>query len=651
MKSVFIFAGIAIAMLCQLGCAPDEAQTELENPVASDLINAAPLLGDVVLENMYEDEALKLTDKTPVQIVTVLEGTNRVVLNARFRRVRYFNYLGFPLYECELMDASAEAMGGIAQGMSGSPVGPPGRIMGALSYGMGFSKPPTRFWVTSIDAMEATIDHRPMGEFLEAAPAAPGVDVSATYAPVKTPVMVSGVTPQRLQEFASHLDKTQHNFVELFADIGGAPAAPPAGATQKLAAGDMIGAALATGDMVNVIGYGTVTQVYDDGTFIAFGHHFFGSGKSQLPVYRAIVNGIFPSLIISRKSVSAYGNPIGTITKDLAAGIVGELGAPPPMIPVTTTYHPANSPTPIVKHHRVAYGQESYIQLVAAGTIEQLRMESSHGTVDSTITLAFEETDATYTESFRSSSSAVYTDVEIYTGRIISAFSNTQGNAAGKATFKSVSISVTDKPQIAKAKIAEVLAPDEIQQGDRATVSIVLVPHWNAAGVERTIQRDITLDIPEDFPTGEATLSVSAAAAPQLPPLVLPEGLVIDIGETSPADEAEQPIPKNLDELIEQLEEEQVDAGLITITLTAPGTGGDLLTLPGVPLPESLLPSTDDNGEGMKPLETELTINGFIVSGNKEITVTIKGEDTGDITIPEIPGVPILPPALDPEEE
>ena len=270
--------------------------------------------------------------------------------------------------------------------------------------------------------------------------------------------------------------------------------------------------------------------------------------------------------------------------------------------------------------------------------------------MDGTITLAFEETDATYTESFRSSSAAVYTDVEIYTGRIISAFSDTQGNAAGKATFKSVSISVTDKPQIAKAKIAEVLAPDEIQQGDRVTVSIVLVPHWNAAGVERTIQRDITLDIPEDFPIGEATLSVSAAAAPQLPPLVLPDGLVIDIGETGPADEAEQPIPKNLDELIEQLKEEQVDAGLITITLTASGIGGDLLTLPDVPLPEGLLPSTDDDGEGIEPLETELTIDNFIVSGNKKITVTIKGEDTGDITIPEIPGVPILPPA-DPEEE
>ena len=126
MRFFFVLAGIALVMLCQLSCSPDDEQTEIENPIAGELLtgfSAAPLLGDVVLENMYEDEARKLTDKTPVQIVTVLEGTSRVVLEARFRGVRDFGF-GFPLYECELMDESAEAMGGIAAGMSGSPVGP-----------------------------------------------------------------------------------------------------------------------------------------------------------------------------------------------------------------------------------------------------------------------------------------------------------------------------------------------------------------------------------------------------------------------------------------------------------------------------------------------------------------------------------------------
>ena len=95
MKKFFVLAGIAIAILYHLGCSPDEEQTQLENPVAGDLItefSAAPLLGDVVLENMYENEARKLTDKTPVQIVTVLEGTSRVVINARFRGCAGFRF-------------------------------------------------------------------------------------------------------------------------------------------------------------------------------------------------------------------------------------------------------------------------------------------------------------------------------------------------------------------------------------------------------------------------------------------------------------------------------------------------------------------------------------------------------------------------------
>ena len=514
MKKFFVLAGIAIAILCHLSCSPDEERTQLENPVVGDLttgFSAAPLLGDVVLENMYEDEARKLTDKTPVQIVTVLQGTSRVVLNARFRGVRDFGF-GFPLYECELMDESAEAMGGIAAGMSGSPVGPPGRIMGALAYGDNYSKAPTRFWVTSIDAMEAAIDHQTFGEILaqEPAPAAPTAGIHATYTPVKTPVMITGIQAHRIQELSSYLANSRYNFVELFADIGGVPAAPPVGVSSRLAPGDMIGVAIATGDIANSIGFGTVTQVYDN-KFVAFGHPMLGDGTSALPVYRAVVNGIVPNFIVSYKSASTYGNPIGTITKDLIPGIVGELGSPPPMIPVKTSYHPANSPTAIEKHHRVAYGQEWYIPLAASITVDALRMESSNATVAGTVTLQFQETDTVYTEPFRNASPVPFRDVMINVDRIIQSFSDTLTNSAGKATLKAVSISITDKPQLAKAEISEVIAPEEIVPGESVTVGITLVPHWSTAAAERTIQREVTLEVPEDFPAGEANINVLQA--------------------------------------------------------------------------------------------------------------------------------------------
>ena len=118
-----------------------------------------------------------------------------------------------------------------------------------------------------------------------------------------------------------------------------------------------------------------------------------------------------------------------------------------------------------------------------------------------------------------------------------------------------------------------------------------------------------------------------------------------------------------------------------------PSFGGDFPGLPtdllpgDLPLPEGFLPpvdgempedgeeADDENGDGEIPpdlqlpegfppldgfpfpedigppptVEVELIIDGFIVTGYKDITVTIKGEDMGDEMMPEEPGAPIIP--------
>lgn len=632
-------------MLSQLSCSLDEEQTQSENPITNDAtaaLNAPRFVGDVVLENMYEDEAGKLASKTPLEIITVLEGTGKVSLQARFRSVREGPY-GSPVYECELIDESAE----IARGMSGSPVGPPGRVMGALAFAYTFSKPPYRFLVTPIDYMETAINHPTFGEFLdqEAAPAAPALAMNAMYAPVKTPIIMTGIQPHRIQELSLHLSDAKFDFVELLGDIGGAPGAPPADATTKLSAGDMIGAAVVTGDVASLIGYGTVTQVYDD-KFVAFGHPFLADGKSALPVYRAVTHGIISSLVISSKSVSAYGNPIGTITKDLHPAIVGELGPGPAMIPVKVSYHPVNS-TPIEKHHLVAYGQEWALSYVAAVTMDAIRMERNAATVEGTVTLHFQETETAYTEKFRTASSSPFLYVFLKTGSIIHSFTDTLTNSAGKATLKEVTISITDKPQIAIAEIDEIIVPAEVVPGESLTFSVVLIPHWSAAGAERIIQKEVIIDIPDNFPMGEANLTVSAAdESVDDTELTQLFGDVFDdiLGEED--EEEEKPVPRNLDELIRQKEEDQMDAALITITLTPSALGGGF-PLPedfGLPLPENNEEGEEDDGEmpeGLpllegfplpnaseeQSIETELIIEGFIVTGSKEAQITIKVGD------------------------
>ena len=551
MKRFFVLAGIAFVILFQLGCSPDQEQDKIENPAIGDItdeFNSAPLVGEVELESMYEDEVRKLATKTPIEIITVIEGTSKVIIEAEFRKAQTSGY-GFPLYECVLTDEAVQAMGGLAQGMSGSPVGPPGKVFGALAYGEAWAEAPHRFLVTPIDAMEATLDHITFGEFLNP-PAAPSAVIKSTYTAVKTPITISGVDNSRLEQLSSHLSGTRFDSVEFYSRIGGAPAATPANASPNLSAGDMIGVALATGDVVNAMGFGTVTQVYGD-KFVAFGHDFFRDGQASMPVYRAVVDGIVPNAEISYKSSTAYGNPIGTITKDLRPGVVGELGPAPPMIPVNVIYQPVNSPAPIRKRHKVAYGQEAFIAIVAATTLDAIRMEVSPGTIEANVAISFKETDNVYTESFRSITPDPYESVLANMAAIVLPFTNNLINGAGRATIDEVNISMVDIPYILHTEIKDIHVIGEVKQGEVATFVLEMLPHWTAARERRSMYREVKLRIPENFATGPARLSMSAATEYGFNPFGVPF----------------PPSPETLDQFINQLKDTQFDKGLILVTL------------------------------------------------------------------------------------
>ena len=606
MKRYFTSIGIAIMFFTYFGCSSDEEPGEMDSMIVPDpteetvevveVEDVVLLSDDVVLENMSVSEIAALEDKTPVQIVTVLEGTQRVSIAARFRGVRDFGF-GFPLYECELMSEDVEDMGGIAAGMSGSPVGVPGKIMGALAYGDNFSAAPMRFWVTSIDAMESGRDHQTFGdELAEHLAAAPSGGINAVYAPVKTPLMITGLKPSRLQHFESRLKGTRFEYVEIFADVGGASAAPSV--DRDLLAGDMIGVAIVTGDVVNAIGFGTVTQVYDDDTFVAFGHPFsaFGDGKTSMPVYRAIVNGLVPNLQSTYKSVSAYGEPIGTVTKDLIPGIVGEFGDPPEMIPVNIEYK-RNKDT-IKKSHEVSYGNELFIPIIAAVTQDAIRLETSPTTIETTIKLSFKESQQRYTETFLSASQDTWFDTLVNTERIITAFTDPFLNKSEKATLTSVDITIVEKPQIMTATIQEVIAPDQIVRGTTATITVVLLPHWSAViDGERKIEKQITLSVPSDYPLGDVWISVFSEDTDDFLfdfDLDLDFDIDTDFG----------PAPENLDELIEQMEENQSESpGLITVVLSE-----------DIVFPDDFIFDEPQN---------EVTLDDFIVTGSEHDRVEI----------------------------
>jgi len=250
---------------------------------------------------------------------------------------------------------------GVVAGMSGSPVYIDGRLAGALSLKFGiFTKEPIA-GVTPIEdilSMPAG-DAPPAGTTVAGAmaPANPGnwpegwTEASAAYPlaesqrypmpgqwagaagissgaflrPIGSPLVFSGFTPAALRQFAGGWEA-----YGMVATPGGT--APPQQSDAQIAAGDMISMVLVQGDL-SMSAACTVTAITDDRVY-ACGHPLFGLGGIRIPMARGRVVTTLSSDMESTKIVNA-GGVIGTLTQDRLTSVMGRMGAPPPMIPVT----------------------------------------------------------------------------------------------------------------------------------------------------------------------------------------------------------------------------------------------------------------------------------------------------------------------------
>ena len=261
---------------------------------------------------------------------------------------------------------------GVIQGMSGSPVYFDGRLAGAVSYALGSFSTEAIAGITPIGEMAAT-DAAPVREArrrpapvvvagdrradlavaLRSAftrtepfarrpddvrgtglPAADAQRLGTLLRPIATPLLLNGFVPDVIDLWTSALDAG--GFVAM---IGGVGAAGVAGSqagddTAPLEPGDAVGASLMRGDLT-MTGTGTVTLV-DEGRVYAFGHPFYNLGRAQLPMTRARVATLLPSLAISSK-LTTIGDVLGTIDQDRSTGIYGSLGPGPALIPVDVT--------------------------------------------------------------------------------------------------------------------------------------------------------------------------------------------------------------------------------------------------------------------------------------------------------------------------
>jgi hypothetical protein len=236
---------------------------------------------------------------------------------------------------------------GVVAGMSGSPVYFEGKLAGAISLKIGTFTKDAIAGVTPIENMLAIEQAMPPQQAVSAVagssdslsaisqtPAdaqsldSPGkvpLGGNQFLVPIETPLVFSGLLPQTLAKFSPELQS-----YGLSAMAGGT--VPPSPEDAQIKPGDMVGMQLMSGDSSIAAGC-TVTAIIHGRVFVC-GHPFNNFGSVSMPMSRAYVVTTLASDLESTKIMNT-GGVIGTFQQDRLTGVVGELGAGPPMIPVT----------------------------------------------------------------------------------------------------------------------------------------------------------------------------------------------------------------------------------------------------------------------------------------------------------------------------
>ena len=202
-----------------------------------------------------------------------------------------------------------EKAGGVAQGMSGSPVYIDGRLVGAVAYGQSFNDPHYCF-LTPIGNMLKMLD----------TPQKPPAD----WLPKGTALTAGGFTEMGLECLQEDL-RPQGIDVTVGINDGSE-------STKSLEPGSSIGASMMSGDMT-LGAIGTVTWTDDEGHILAFGHPFMSRGNSNFFLNKAWVLGVIPNMQTSFK-IGNIGTPVGRIDQDRSSGIAGKVGDLPKSIPI-----------------------------------------------------------------------------------------------------------------------------------------------------------------------------------------------------------------------------------------------------------------------------------------------------------------------------
>ena len=420
---------------------------------------------------------------------------------------------------------------GIIAGMSGSPVylkvGDTHKLAGAVAYGWSFPKDPI-CGITPIENMHAVIAAA-AGNAPEAAlgggtldgPIVLGQrtvsnvrlasgppswdrlagDAAALYR-LRTPLYVSGMSPVAFDMLRKELEPMGFLPVQ-----GGGPAGKEQFKGLKLEPGSALALRLAEGD-IEMAGVGTCTDVIGN-TVLGFGHPMMGEGRVSVPMATAVVHLSYPSLIRSFK-LSSSVETVGRLTADMQAGVMGKVGEFARMIPVEARLRRAGVKEAETFRMQVFDHPRLTSRIVGMFLINCLMIKGDfprENTLKYRATVAIKGHEPLVIENVHSglsSSSALVKAI----GDIYSPIGLLTSNPFGKAIIERVTADFEVQDSETSAGIESVrLECNECKPGEtvRALVSLRTFK-------KETVLQTVELKLPDDFPPGNATVTVCDAA-------------------------------------------------------------------------------------------------------------------------------------------
>jgi hypothetical protein len=430
---------------------------------------------------------------------------------------------------------------GVAGGMSGSPVYVDGKLIGAVALRLSQFSPDAICGITPIESMleiqdfdhsrpsdARTPDKLPgsqpvaaamsgempselVAQLVAAGGTAPLPTRGPLMTPIETPLVFSGFTADTLATYEPLFRQMGITAVQGGAAAGALTAKPAAGWEHALNPGEAVSGILVSGDMATT-GMGTVT--YNDGKrILAFGHQFFDLGPIDMPIAKTDILTVLSSTYQPNKVGNAT-EVVGALRQDRHTGIMGELGAEAPIIPVHVRVRAHGENDAIVKEKDLNFNifvhpkwTPFLMSATLSNSLQQMNLYADEMTYRMTADMMMDGTDNIHVSTMLAPGEFPVPMPAVLAGWWGDKFNRLYLTNAAMPKLKSVNATVDLLPARRVATIESAWTPTtEVAAGAEIPVKIFLRPYRGDR-----IERSLTVKIPAGMPKGEHRIQFSDA--------------------------------------------------------------------------------------------------------------------------------------------